>query len=177
MFNLAYLGYGPSADALQNGAIAGFNIPGGVPVGAVTRAFAALGDGLTVLDFTDAQMARVNGDQELWTRYVIPAGTYPGQDKDIRTMAQPNFLAVHADVPEDVVYKITKTVYENLPFLRNIHKATAAMALDARITRTYSKYSSISRIWLLTREGCITRTQWTYDSTRWTREYVSVALH
>lgn len=133
MFNLAYLGYGPSADALQNGAIAGFNIPGGVPVGGVTRAFASLGDGLTVLDFTDEQMAQVNGEQELWTRYVIPAGTYPGQDEDIRTMAQPNFLAVHADLPEEAVYKITKTIYENLPFLRNIHKATAAMALDRAI--------------------------------------------
>jgi len=133
MFNLAYLGYGPSADALQNGAIAGFNIPGGPPVGAVTRAYGAMGDGIRVLDFTDAQMARANGEKELWTRYVIEAGTYPNQDEDIRTMAQPNFLAVRADVPEDSVYKITKAIYENLPLLRNIHKATTAMAIDKAI--------------------------------------------
>ena len=31
---------------------------------------------------------------------------------------------------EDAVYQITKTMYENLPFLQNIHKATKAMALE-----------------------------------------------
>ncbi|MGF1560971.1 MAG: TAXI family TRAP transporter solute-binding subunit [Geminicoccaceae bacterium] len=131
--DLAYLGYGPSADALQNGQIIGANIPAGVPVGAVTQAFAVLGDGLTVLDFTDEQMARANGEGDLWGRYVIPAETYPGQSADINTIAQPNFLAVNADVDEEAVYLITKTIYENLPFLQNIHAATKAMALDKAI--------------------------------------------
>jgi TRAP transporter TAXI family solute receptor len=129
-FDVAYLGYGPSADALQNGTIEGANIPAGVPVSAVTRAFAALGEDLTVLDFTDEQIGRANGDGTLWTRYVIPAETYPGQAKDINTIAQPNVLAVRADVDEDAVYMITKSIYENLPFLQNIHKATKAMALE-----------------------------------------------
>ena len=43
-FNLAYMGYGPSADALQNGTIDGMNIPAGVPASAITRAYAAMGD-------------------------------------------------------------------------------------------------------------------------------------
>ncbi|MDV7338619.1 TAXI family TRAP transporter solute-binding subunit [Terasakiella sp. A23] len=132
-FDVAYLGYGPSADAIQNGTISGFNVPAGPPVGAITRAFAALGKDLTILDFTDDQMKKANGDLSLWTRYVIPAGTYPGQDKAINTIAQPNFLAVRADVDEDAVYKITKTIYENLPFLNGIHKATKAMALNKAI--------------------------------------------
>lgn len=132
-FDLAFMGYGPSADALQNGTIAGMNTPAGVPVGAVTRAFAAIGDDIRVLDFTDEQVARANGDGALWTRYVIPAGTYPSQDQEIKTIAQPNFLAVRADVGEEEVYMITKTIYENLPFLQGIHKATTAMALDKAI--------------------------------------------
>ena len=129
-FDIANMGYGPSADALQNGTVSGANMPGGPPVGAITRAFAALGDRLTVLDFTDEQVKKANGDGTLWTRRVIPAETYPGQAKDINTIAQPNFLAVRADVDEDAVYQITKTMYENLPFLQNIHKATNAMALE-----------------------------------------------
>ena len=129
-FDIANMGYGPSADALQNGTVEGANMPGGVPVGALTRAFAALGSDLTVLDFTDAQVEQANGDGSLWTREVIPAETYPGQAKDINTIAQPNFLAVRADVDEDAVYQITKTIYENLAFLHNIHKATKAMALQ-----------------------------------------------
>ncbi len=129
-FDIVNLGYGPSADAMQNGTIEGVNMPGGVPVGALTQAFAAMGDDLQVLDFTDEQVTRANGGGTLWTRYVIPADAYPGQSKEIKTIAQPNFLAVRADVDEDAVYQITKTIYENLPFLQNIHKATNAMAIE-----------------------------------------------
>ncbi|WP_290702432.1 TAXI family TRAP transporter solute-binding subunit [Amphritea sp.] len=131
--DLAYMGYGPSADALQNGTINGMNIPSGVPTSAITRAYAALGSDMTVLDFTDEQIKEANGGYKLWTRYVIPANTYPGQTKDINTMAQPNFLAVRDDVSEEDVYLLTKTVYENLPFLNGIHKATKAMALEKAI--------------------------------------------
>ncbi|MBQ0784501.1 MAG: TAXI family TRAP transporter solute-binding subunit [Amphritea sp.] len=131
--DLAYMGSGPSADALQNGTINGMNIPSGVPTSAITRAYAALGSDMTVLDFTDEQIKEANGGYQLWTRYVIPANTYPGQTKDINTMAQPNFLAVRDDVSEEDVYLLTKTVYENLPFLNGIHKATKAMALEKAI--------------------------------------------
>ncbi|MBB4287888.1 TAXI family TRAP transporter solute-binding subunit [Roseospira goensis] len=133
LFDVAYLGYGPSAEAFVNGTIDGFNIPAGPPVGAITQAFAGAGDDLVILDFTDEQMAEANGEGELWTRFVIPAGTYPDQAKDINTIAQPNILAVHEGVDEESVYLITKTIYENLPFLNNIHPATKAMALEKAI--------------------------------------------
>jgi TRAP transporter TAXI family solute receptor len=132
-FSLEYLGYGPSADALQNGTIDGANTPAGAPVSAISRAFAAMGDRIQVLGFTDAQLAQVNKEYDLWTRYVIKAGTYPNQAEDINTIAQPNFLAVRADVSDDDVYLITKTMYENLGFLNNIHAATKAMGIEKAI--------------------------------------------
>ena len=132
-YNLIYVGYGPTADALQNGQISGFGIPAGVPASAVTKAMANLGDDMAILDLTDEQMKQADGGLGLWTRYVIPAETYPGQKKDINTIAQPNFLGVRADVDEDAVYQITKTVYENLPFLNAIHGATKAMAIEKAI--------------------------------------------
>ncbi len=133
-FNLVYVGYGPSADALQNGQVAGMSTPAGAPVSAVTKAMANMGNEITVLDFTDEQMKQADGGKDLWTRYVIPSGTYPGQEKDINTIAQPNFLAARADVDEDAVYQITKTIYENLPFLNAIHGATKAMAIEKAIS-------------------------------------------
>ncbi|MDF4886850.1 TAXI family TRAP transporter solute-binding subunit, partial [Vibrio parahaemolyticus] len=77
-FNLAYMGYGGSASALQNGTIDGMNTPAGVPVGAVTQAFAALGKDISILSFTDEQIKEANGNYNLWTKYEIPANTYPG---------------------------------------------------------------------------------------------------
>ncbi|MGI9535952.1 MAG: TAXI family TRAP transporter solute-binding subunit [Desulfocapsaceae bacterium] len=129
-YDLVYVGYGPSADALQNGQVAGMSTPAGSPTGAVTKAFAAMGDKIKMLDFTDEQMKKADGGLNLWTRYLISAETYPGQAKDIQTIAQPNFLAVRADLDEEAVYMITKTIYENLPFLNAIHKATKVMALE-----------------------------------------------
>lgn len=130
---MAYMGYGPSADSLQNGNIDGMNIPAGVPASAVTRAYANMGDDIVTLNFTEEQLAEVNSDFELWSAYEIPAGTYPNQDEVINTIAQPNILAVREDVSEEDVYLITKTIYENLPFLNNIHAATKAMALEKAI--------------------------------------------
>jgi hypothetical protein len=131
MFDLVYLGYGPSADALQNGQIEMMSTPAGPPVTAVTRAFANMGDEISILEFTEEQRVEANGDfEDLWTAFTIPAGTYPGVDEDVNTIAQPNFLAVDASVPEETVYLITKTIYENLPFLQAIHPATNAMSLD-----------------------------------------------
>jgi len=92
-----------------------------------------MGSDITTLNFTDEQIAAANGKYKLWTRFVIPANTYPGQTKDINTMAQPNFLAVRDDISDDDVYMITKAIYENLPFLNGIHKATKAMALEKAI--------------------------------------------
>jgi TRAP transporter TAXI family solute receptor len=132
-FELMYGGYSPTAEAMQNGQIVGASMPAGVPVGAVTQLAAAMGDGVKLLSFTDEQMAKADGSMGLWTPYEIPAGTYPGQDEAVMTIAQPNFLAVRDDVPEEHVYLFTKTVYENLPFLQAIHPATKAMAIEKAI--------------------------------------------
>lgn len=132
-YELVFGGYGPAVEALQNGQIKGVGIPAGVPTGAISQLMASAGDSVTPLDVTDEQMAAMDGGRNLWTRFVIPAGTYPGQDKDWNTIAQPNFLAVNADVSEDNVYLITKTIFENLPFLQAIHPATKAMALENAI--------------------------------------------
>lgn len=131
-YTLIYGGYGPSASAIQDGKAVGMSTPAGVPTGAVTKLMAS-NDGVTLLSFTPEQAEQADGGLNLWTPYLIPAGTYPGQDADVQTIAQPNFLAVRADVPEEDVYKITKTIYENLAFLQAIHKATTAMALDKAI--------------------------------------------
>jgi len=132
-YELVFAGYGPSAEALQNGQVKGIGTPAGVPTGAISQLMAAAGDSVTPLDVTDEQLAMMDGGRNLWTRFVIPAGTYPNQDADWNTIAQPNFLATNADIPEENVYMITKTIYENLPFLQAIHPATKAMAIEKAI--------------------------------------------
>ena len=131
-YDLVYAGYGPTADALANGQIVTAGIPSGPPTGAITKLMAANSGKVTILDVTSAEAKKMDGGRLLWTPYVIKAGTYPGQDKDINTIAQPNFLGVNASVDENHVYLLTKTMYENLPFLQAIHPATKVMAVERR---------------------------------------------
>jgi len=132
-YTLMHGGYGPSAEAVQDGKAAGMGTPAGVPTGAVSQLMAAAGDNVTLLSLTAEQATQADGGLGLWTPYTIDAGTYPGQDADVQTIAQPNFLAVRQDVSDDDVYALTKTMYENLGFLQAIHKATNAMAIEKAI--------------------------------------------
>jgi TRAP transporter TAXI family solute receptor len=130
-FKLMHAGYGPTADALANGQLSAVGIPSGPPTGAITKLMAANSDKLTLLNVTDEQAAKMDGGRSLWTKYIIKKDTYPGQNRDITTIAQPNFLAVNASVDEEHVYELTKSIYENLGFLQAIHKATKAMNTDS----------------------------------------------
>ena len=130
-FTLVDAGYGPTADAMANGQAVAAGIPSGPPTGAITKLMASNEGKFTILDVTEEQAAAMDSGRNLWVPYTISAGTYPGQDKDVNTIAQPNFLAVNASVDEEHVYLLTKTMYENLPFLQAIHPATKAMAVEA----------------------------------------------
>jgi len=132
--NIQYLGYTPSSTALQDGKVQGMNTPSGPPTSAVTNAFASIGaKNVRVLDFNAKNLEAINNTYPVWTPFTIKAGTYPGQEKDINTIAQPNLLVVTKDTPEKTVYLLTKSIYENLPFLNTVHKATKAMSLEKAI--------------------------------------------
>jgi TRAP transporter TAXI family solute receptor len=60
----------------------------------------------------------------------IPANTYEGQTADVVTVAVPNFLVTRADLPPDLVYNITKAIYENLDDLKAAHAAAKGISLD-----------------------------------------------
>jgi TRAP transporter TAXI family solute receptor len=51
---------------------------------------------------------------------VIEKGTYKGQNQDVRTALLSTAIMVRKDVPEDVVYKITKVIMENPERIRKI---------------------------------------------------------
>ena len=128
--SVAYLGYGPSADALQDGNIVGLNAPGGPPMAAITRAHALLGDRLTMLSINQEELDAINAEYPIWDFYDLPAETYPSQSETVRTAASSNVLVARDDVPENIVYELTKLIWENLAVLREIHGATRSMDFE-----------------------------------------------
>lgn len=131
---LEFLGYTASANALFENKIDGMNTPGGVPTPAICNVFIRIGEeNLKMLEFNKEDLEKINNNYPVWSPYVIKADTYPDQKKDIHTIAQPSLLVVTKDTPAEVVYLLTKTIYENLPFLHDVHKATKSIALEKAI--------------------------------------------
>ncbi len=52
---------------------------------------------------------------------VIPAGTYKGQDVDVPTIQVGNDIVVNTGVTEEIVYQLTKTLFENAEELHDVH--------------------------------------------------------
>lgn len=56
--------------------------------------------------------------------HIISKGTYKGQENDIHTVGMYSVHVVNADVPEDVVYRITKIICENVDDFRSFSVST-----------------------------------------------------
>lgn len=90
--------------ALKNGQIDGFVTAGSWPAPNVVEAAASTG--VTVLSFTDEQIAETKR-----TELVIPAGTYSGQDADIVTTSLPVVAYTTTKMDEETAYQLTKTYW------------------------------------------------------------------
>lgn len=60
----------------------------------------------------------------------IPAGTYSKQDAPVHTAAVVNYLVTRADLPDDLVYQMTKAIYENLGELQAAHSAAKSIRIE-----------------------------------------------
>ena len=59
----------------------------------------------------------------------IPAGTYGGQTTDVSTAGVGNFFVTHAGMKTELVYAMTKALFENLETLAAAHSAAKGIAL------------------------------------------------
>jgi TRAP transporter TAXI family solute receptor len=83
-------------------------------------------------DKTMAALKKSNGG---YNKLIIKAGTYPKQDKDVPVIGYSTHIVARCDLPEDTVYKMTKTMAQNIDDMASIVKAIHGvtpkdMALD-----------------------------------------------
>ncbi len=120
-----------AAEALRKGQVDGADLTDGMPVPLVTSLFSEGKTPFVLLNITDSQMQSVR--KEGWRhvfRQTIPADTYPGQDEPVYSVGQMNILAVTASLNAQVVYALTKTLYENLDYLVKVHPACRNIVLE-----------------------------------------------
>lgn len=106
-----YITFGDAADMLQNGSIDGAWIMSGAPASAVTQ---ALTSGAHLVPIDDNLMQKLKAQYPWYTDFTIKAGTYPNQDKDVKTSAIKMVMFCRGDLPDDLVYQMTKTLWEHM---------------------------------------------------------------
>ena len=68
---------------------------------------------IRLLSIDDNQMEKITSTYDFLTEYDIPANTYEGQAKDIQTIGVESVLLASDKLDEDIVYKITKFLFEH----------------------------------------------------------------
>lgn len=82
-----------------------------------------IGDGrFKLYSLSDDEVNKIASKYPEFSPSVIPAGSYVGQDKAVNTLANWTVIIVRADIPEDVVYQMTKLLMENTEDLAGRHK-------------------------------------------------------
>ncbi|MGE5631572.1 MAG: TAXI family TRAP transporter solute-binding subunit [Caulobacteraceae bacterium] len=130
-FTANYLSFSESADSYKDKHIDGFLFTSGIPNAAIQDI--STGSAPKFLSLPDDVINKLMEKYPFFTAYTIPAGTYKGQDADVKTVAVNATLAVGNDVPEDVVYKITKALFENQPELAQAHAKGKELSLEKAV--------------------------------------------
>ncbi len=117
------LGFDESAANMRDGNLDAFSASSALPMPAVMD-LAASRD-IILLGIGDEVTARLREISPAYQPVTIPAGTYEGIDEDVKTIGVPSMFVTHADVPEDVVYEMVRTMFSEgaESYMRNIYNA------------------------------------------------------
>ena len=109
------------SQALCDGKIDAYGYTVGVPNAGVS--VATDGCGAYISDLNGEVEKKLVADTPYYAFATIPAGTYKTTAKDVTTFGVMATFVTHENVPEDVVYEVTRAVMENLDDFRSLHPA------------------------------------------------------
>jgi len=130
-YKLDYAGQTEAVDAVQDGKVDGTFLVGGAPLGPLSAALFTAGDRMMLLDMTDEERKAVNSKHPWIVPFTLTKEQYPTlSEKGIKTLGHSAFLMCRDDMPEDIIYQIVKTTYENMKSLRAVNKVFNNMTID-----------------------------------------------
>ncbi len=118
-FDTSRLSFNETANALKDGTIdAGFWV---VAPGTSSIMDLATTHDIEIISFTPQQQKQVTDQYGFYSSWNLDAGTYKGVAKAVPTISVWNVIIVQKSLPEDLVYNLTKTLFESNDFLKKIH--------------------------------------------------------
>ena len=131
---IRYGGASDLAGQLQDGLIDVFGFAAGLPIAAFSQIEAQVP--VNFIGFTPEEQAMLV-DALPVRPFTIPAGVYPSLAEDQLSVSMWNFAIANADVPEELVYAVTKTVMENHDRMMTIHGAAAQTLPENFVNNTF----------------------------------------
>ena len=108
-------------NAIKDRKIDAFFWSGGVPTAAVTDLAATPGLKIKLIDHDELVEPMNKRYGPLYVKSVIPAGSYPGQDKPNAELDVWNILITSDKMSDQMAYNIVKTLFEKKPELVAVH--------------------------------------------------------
>jgi len=124
-----YLSFGEAASRLKDRQIDAAFLTAGIPTAAVMDVAAT--QDISLIDFSDEEIASLNSEYPYLTGVTVPAGSYNGLDNEIQTVALKAILVAVDGLTEDTVYNITKAIFENRQTLIDAHDRARDITLDS----------------------------------------------
>ena len=125
--------YTDAVDMMKDGHVQVFTLGTTAPASAVMDLASARNVQLVPVD--DKTMSELRSGNCGYSKVTIKAGTYPKQDKDVPAIGYMTHIVAACDLPEDVVYKMTKAMATGVNDMAAVVKPIAGltakdMALD-----------------------------------------------
>ncbi|MDR1730617.1 MAG: TAXI family TRAP transporter solute-binding subunit [Synergistaceae bacterium] len=129
--NTDFLDFANTAGRIQDDQLDVGFVLAGYPTAAV-MALAAQKE-IDLVSFSDSLMDELTKKYPYFTKDVIPAGTYRGVNHDTPTPAVIAVLVCDAQLPDELIYNITKAIFENLDELKPVHDKAKLISLESAL--------------------------------------------
>ncbi|EFC91182.1 TRAP transporter solute receptor, TAXI family [Dethiosulfovibrio peptidovorans DSM 11002] len=126
--NTDFLDFNNTTQRFKDGQLDVGFVTAGYPTSSIMD-LATLHD-IDLVSFSDEFMAELTETFSYFVKSSIPAGTYNGVDHDTPTPAVMAMWVCDADLPEDLIYRITKTFWENVEEMHKVHSKCKLFTLD-----------------------------------------------
>jgi TRAP transporter TAXI family solute receptor len=117
--------YTDAVDMMKDGHVQVFTLGTTAPASAVMDLASARDIQMVPVD--DKTMAELKKANAGYNKVVIKAGTYPKQDKDVPAIGYTTHIVAACDLPEDVVYRMTKTMATHVGDMAAVVKPIAGL--------------------------------------------------
>ena len=126
-----YLSFAESADQFKDNRIDAFMVTGGVPTSAIMDV--ATQRNIKILPIEDTMLSILTNKYPFLSAAVIPANSYKGVTTDVKTAAVNAVLIAHPKLSTDVVYSLTKALFENQAELASAHAKGKVLSLQGAV--------------------------------------------